>query len=171
MHKQPADRAGRSLRAGQIWNARAPSLSRRYFFEVAQIAFLRLLKNRQWLLIPCKFMRWRKMDYGWMRCKRYFSITLQGCMITRWVGFSDTWFWFSLGLLGRTTAPMQPGQVVYSSSNFLWKQSPNWHDRVIIKLCTETEFQRRTTLSVPKVVWTRGMKECRALCRYSESHI
>ena len=42
---------------------------------------------------------------------------IQGFLITRSVGFSEAWFWFSLGLVGRTTTAIQPRQVVYSSTN------------------------------------------------------
>ena len=59
-------------------------------------------------------------------------------MITRLVGFSAVWFWFSVGLVGRTTAAIQPRQVAYSGNNYWYKQLPNWHEWVIIKLCIHT---------------------------------
>ena len=55
-----------------------------------------------------KIERYTKQGFaGWVRA----GWILLGFMITHSLGFSDAWFWFSVGLVGRTTAAVQPRQV------------------------------------------------------------
>ena len=76
------------------------------------------LLNNYLILIPGQTGHYALCQAELTTCAATEHSLLQGFTLTRSVGFSDSWFRLSVGLVGRATTGFQARQLSYSSSNF-----------------------------------------------------
>ena len=85
-----------------------------YLVETSRKTFTKLIYLTNLVILYCNdFYLYISMEKNG---KQFEPPVLQGFMIIRSVYFSDAWFWFSIGLVCRATAVIQPRQVVCSGN-------------------------------------------------------